>query len=80
MSDVCRSTLRPRDVFGFETTRCARPLESHEIARQAICSCQTETVVLRTAGGRVKPILSDLIYLDGLVSFKGIMVIHHTGK
>ncbi|KAL9096078.1 MAG: hypothetical protein Q9165_001600 [Trypethelium subeluteriae] len=37
-----------------------------------------ETVVLRTAGGRVKPIFRDLLYLDGLLSLKNIMVIHHT--
>ncbi|KAI9665093.1 MAG: hypothetical protein M1821_006541 [Bathelium mastoideum] len=37
----------------------------------------TEVIVLRTAGGRVKPVLNDLMYLDGLLSLKGIMVIHH---
>ncbi|KAI9701352.1 MAG: hypothetical protein M1820_006574 [Bogoriella megaspora] len=35
-------------------------------------------IVLRSAGGRVKPVLNSLLYIDGLLQLSELMVIHHT--
>ncbi len=40
----------------------------------------TEAVVMRNAGGRVKPILNNILGVDTLVKATDVMVVHHTGN
>ncbi|KAG7404135.1 Uncharacterized protein Forpe1208_v015608 [Fusarium oxysporum f. sp. rapae] len=37
-----------------------------------------EAGILRNVGGQVKPLLNDILALDNLITFKQVMVIHHT--
>lgn len=38
------------------------------------------TGVLRNAGGRAAPALSDIVALHALMNLKNVIIIHHTGK
>ncbi|KAG7000442.1 hypothetical protein FOFC_03412 [Fusarium oxysporum] len=37
-----------------------------------------EAGILRNVGGQVKPLLNDILALDNLITFKQVMIIHHT--
>ncbi|KAJ0131031.1 hypothetical protein HZ326_25877 [Fusarium oxysporum f. sp. albedinis] len=37
-----------------------------------------EAGILRNVGGQVKPLLNDILVLDNLITFKQVMIIHHT--
>ncbi len=40
----------------------------------------TEAILMRNAGGRVEPILNDILGVDTLVKATDVMVVHHTGN
>lgn len=40
----------------------------------------SEAFVIRNAGGRVAPIIAEIIALDHTFKFECFIVIHHTGK
>jgi hypothetical protein len=45
-----------------------------------IADISSEAILLRNSGGRAYKALDDILFLDSLLGFSDILVIHHNGQ
>jgi hypothetical protein len=79
---MCRWPLPTREILGSQPTRFVsfpQSLSSLVVKSKIERKLLDGVVLIRTVGGHVRPILNDIIALDGFIGIKDILVIHHTG-